>query len=375
MLGRRGRIVKLTAGLALALFVLTGTSLAAPGDKPGGTPAAAPVKPAAPVAPAAVAPPAPPPAAAAEPAAPAEPVKVKVGIFLTQLFDLDMAKRSFSANFWVWYLHPDKVYKPLDTVEVVNAKSSSIRFPSTTTKEEVMWEGEKKPIYWDQGKYSVTAFQDWDITNFPFDRQILHIQMEDGQNDTSQTIFVADAENSKIDDTVSVPGWTIESFKIKSRDSVYKTTYGDPTLQGNSTYSRVTAAITVKREGLRLLLSMFIGFFVAFLLTCLTYFLDTDFMAGARVGMCGGAIFASVGNKYVVDNMLPPVSTFTLADAIEASSFMVIILAILTVVVVRPIRESHPKTAWWINHAALGLNFFGYLGFNGFMIARAVFAH
>ena len=361
MVSLRSWVSKLGASLALAVFFFAGTCAAAPGDKPATTPAASSIEPAA--------------AATPADAAPAAPVKVKVGVFLTQLYDLDMAKRSFSANFWVWYLHPDKAYKPLDGVEVVNAKNSSIRFPSTTVKEEVMWEGEKKQIFWDQGKYSVTAFQDWDITNFPFDRQILHLQMEDGQNDATQTIFVADAENSKIDDTVSVPGWSIESFKIKSRDSVYKTTYGDPTLQGSSTYSRVTAAITVKREGLRLLCSMFIGFFVAFLLTCLTYFLDTDFMAGARVGMCGGAIFASVGNKYVVDNMLPPVSTFTLADAIELSSFMVIILAILTVVVVRPIRESHPKTAWWINHTALALNFFGYLGFNGFMIGRAVFAH
>ncbi len=304
-------------------------------------------------------------------AAPSEPVKVKVGIFITELYDLDMSKRAVSMNFWAWYLHPDKAYKPLDTVEVVNAKATSIKFSSVTSKDDVPWEGGKKQIFWDQGKYSVTAFQDWDVTNFPFDRQILHIQMEDGQNDSTQTIFVADVDNSKISDTVLVPGWTIESFKIKSRDSVYKTTYGDPTLQGSSTYSRVSAAITVRREGVRLLGSMFIGFFVAFCLTCLTYFLDTDWMAGSRVGMCGGAIFASVGNKYVVDSYLPPVSNFTLADAIEASTFAAIIFSILVVVVVKAIKEKRPKTANWVNNAGFMMNCFGYLAFNGVMIARA----
>ena len=362
MAGCRTRIRTLVAGIVVALVALSGSVAAAPADQPATGAAAAPV-----AAPAAAITPAPTP----EAAPPAEPTKVKVGIFVTQLYDLDMSKRSFSINFWTWYLHPDKAYKPLDNVEVVNAKTATIRFPSVTPKDEVAWEGEKKQIFWDQGKYSVTAFQDWDVTNFPFDRQILHIQMEDGQNDASQTVFLADAENSKIDDTVVVPGWTIESFKIKARDSVYKTTYGDPTLQGSSTYSRVTAAITVRREGLRLLGSMFIGFFVAFCLTCLTYFLDTDFMAGARVGMCGGAIFASVGNKYVVDNYLPPVSTFTLADAIEASTFTVIIFAILTVVVVRALRTNHPKTEHWVNGIAFMINCFGYLIFNGIMIARA----
>ena len=351
MAGFVARLQTLSAASLTALFLFSAGASAAPADQPAALP--------------------PPPAAEAAATAPTEPVKVKVGMFITQLYDFDMAKRSFSVNFWTWYLHPDKAYKPLDSIEVVNAKTATIRFPSVTPKDDVLWDGEKKQIFWDQGKYSATAFQDWDVTNFPFDRQILNIQMEDGQNDATQTVFVADAENSKIDGTVSVPGWTIESFKIKSRDSVYKTTYGDPTLQGSSTYSRITAAITVRRDGLRLLGSMFIGFFVAFALTCLTYFLDTDWMAGSRVGMCGGAIFASVGNKYVVDNYLPPVSTFTLADAIEASTFMVIIFSILVVVLVKAIKEKRPKTAEWINHIGFMINCFGYLAFNGVMIARA----
>ncbi|MEI6558168.1 MAG: hypothetical protein WCO00_07145 [Rhodospirillaceae bacterium] len=314
---------------------------------------------------------APPAATVAPPAPAAEPVKVKVGLFVTQLYDLDMAKRSFSTNFWAWYLHPDKIYKPLETVEIVNAKATTIKFTGVTSKDDVIIGGEKKQVFWDQGKYAVTAFQDWDVTNFPFDRQVLHLQMEDGQNDSSQTALIADVENSKIDSSVSVPGWIIESFKIKARDTVYETTYGDPTLQGTSSYSRVTASITVRREGVRLLGSMFIGFFVAFALTCLTYFLDTDWMAGSRVGMCGGAIFASVGNKYVVDNYLPPVSTFTLADAIEASTFMAIIFSIMVVVLVKAIKEKRPVLADWINHGGFMINCFGYLTFNGIMIARA----
>ncbi len=304
-------------------------------------------------------------------AAPAGPNKVKVGLFITQLYDLDMSRRSFSINFWAWFLHTDPTYKPLETVEIVNAKSTAIRFPSTTAKEDIKWQGETQKILWDQGKYAVTALQDWDVRNFPFDRQILHLQMEDGQNDSSQTILLADAENSKIDSSVFVPGWTIESFKIKARDTVYSTTYGDPSLQGSSAYSRITAAITLRRDGLRLLGSMFIGFFVAFALTCLTYFLDTDWMAGSRVGMCGGAIFASVGNKYVVDNYLPPVSDFTLADAIEVSTFVAIIFSILVVVLVKAIKGNQPILAEWINSAGFCINCFGYLAFNITLIARA----
>ena len=310
-------------------------------------------------------------ALAGEPAAAAVPERVKVGLFITQLYDLDIPRRSFNVSFWAWFLHADDKYKPLETAEIVNAKNTVVKFSSVTAKDDVEWNGHKSKLFWDQGKYTAVVSQDWEVASYPFDRQVLQIQIEDGQNDVSETIFEADTDNSRIDGSVSIPGWTIESFTIKARDSVYQTTYGDPTLQGTSTYSRVVAAITVKRNGLRLLCSTFIGFFVAFALTCLTFWLDTDMMAGSRIGLCGGAIFASVGNKYVVDNTLPPASTFTLSDAIEASTFLVILFAILVVVLVRALNPKHPRLAQWINYTGAALNTLGYLTFNGLMIARA----
>lgn len=315
-------------------------------------------------------PPAPP--VVTTPTPPAKPESVKVGLFLTQLYDLDMPRRSFNATFWAWFLHTNENYKPIDTVEIVNAKNSTIRFPSVTPENDVLWEGEKSKLFWTQGKYAATLSQDWDITKFPFDQQTLKIMFEDAQNDATQTVFVADSDNSKIDDAVKVPGWQIVSFDVKSGDAVYNTTYGDPTLQGNSTYSRITASILVKRDGIRLLGSMFIGFFVAFCLTFLTYFLDTEFMAGSRIGLCGGAIFASVGNKFVVDTSLPPASTFTLADAIEASTFCAIVFAILIVVLVRATQDRTPRLARGINAAGAVISAGSYITYNSMMILWAM---
>ncbi|MDR3516123.1 MAG: hypothetical protein P4M00_09915 [Azospirillaceae bacterium] len=302
----------------------------------------------------------------------AVPNKVKVGIYLTQLYDIDMAKRSFNATFWGWYQTTDGKYKPVDNVEVVNAKASSTKFSAVIPYNNIPWDGGNADVFWMQAKYNALLIQDWNIDSFPFDRQVLRISLEDSVNDESQTIFVADAENSKIDKEVRLPGWNIESFSIKSIDSVYDTTYGDPTLHGDSTYSRIVADITIKRAGLRILCSMFIGFFVAFTLVLLSYFMDAVGMAASRVGLSAGAIFAAIGNKYIIDNYLPPSSSFTLADGIELATFLAIIFGILVTVVIQWFKAHHPRTVRRINHYAAAFSVVAYAGFIGHLVNRAV---
>jgi len=52
---------------------------------------------------------------------------------------------------------------------------------------------------WSQAKFRATVHKQWDISSYPFDRQRLEVQLEEGENDASAIHFVADNENSKID--------------------------------------------------------------------------------------------------------------------------------------------------------------------------------
>ncbi|MDR3516124.1 MAG: hypothetical protein P4M00_09920 [Azospirillaceae bacterium] len=361
-------LVSASAALAIGLLLSLAASwaqAAAPAEKNGATtPVVSASKPVGTVATTAAPLPAPLPTAAA-------PDKVKVGIYITQLYDIDMAKRSFNATFWGWYQTTDGKYKPLDNVEIVNAKASLTKFGSVTTRDNIPWDGGNADVFWTEGKYNALLMQDWNVDNFPFDRQVLHINLEDGINDESQTIFVADEKNSKIDQELKLPGWVIESFSIKSVNNVYDTTYGDPTLQGVSTYSRVIADIVIKRAGLRILCSMFIGFFVAFTLVLLSYFMDAIGMAASRVGLSAGAIFAAIGNKYIIDNYLPPSSSFTLADGIELATFLAIIFGILVTVVIQWFKAHHPRTVKRINHWSAAFSVVAYVGFIGHLVYRA----
>ena len=54
-------------------------------------------------------------------AAPAGPETVRIGGFLTGLGDLDPAKKSFSASFWLWTVGPSEEGSTLDRLEFPNA--------------------------------------------------------------------------------------------------------------------------------------------------------------------------------------------------------------------------------------------------------------
>jgi len=304
-------------------------------------------------------------AAAGDPASPASPDQVRVGLYITQLYDFDQIKRAFTVTFWMWFVHNNARYLPLESVEVVNAKSTTLKFPSTSASEGGNWV---------QGKYTATIAHDWDVRDFPFDREHFEVVLEDGRFDANAVRLVADAANSRVDQSVSVLGWVLERFDIKSVDAVYDTTFGDPSLQGTSTYSRVIGTVTMKRQGWRLLLSLYVGFFVAFGLTLLVYLLDISAMVLPRISLCAGAIFAAVGNKYVIDNTLPPTPSFGLSDGIQITSFGAILLTIFLVVAIEGLRaRGAVERAATVNRWAGAVTAVVYFGINGAMVARVAF--
>jgi len=57
-----------------------------------------------------------------EAALPAGPERVVVGVYVTQIYDLDPAGGSFTASFWLWTRHRGGDIRPLDTIHILGAK-------------------------------------------------------------------------------------------------------------------------------------------------------------------------------------------------------------------------------------------------------------
>lgn len=274
-----------------------------------------------------------------------EPQKVKIGMFITNLFDLNFARRDLEAQFWVWFTHESADFDPKAEIEIINARSSQAL---VSYRDVVPNEG-----FWDQIKYSAILDQSWDVTEYPFDRQTIRIILESADADARTLKFVPDIEGTKLRRDLTLAGWKIEGMKIFSSSEFYETAYGDPTMSpvGPSIYPRITIEIDVKRNGWRLLLSTFIGFGLAIalagiVLTSSAFRHTGDVIdIGAQLAIGTGALFSTIGSGYILQSGLPPSTDFSLADAFQLTAFTVTFLTMLMIFVVHVLRRRRMRQA------------------------------
>ena len=146
----------------------------------------------------------------------ADPTAQTMGIYITSLRDFDVADDSFGVDYWLWSGHPPET-DPLGHVEFVNAKQVDIRLDRVA---------ERSEEYWSRQKVRATVLHDWDLSNFPFDRQALQIDLR--LADSGALAYRPDETESGFSDDIAPDGWRVTDFEIEERAVEYATTFGDP---------------------------------------------------------------------------------------------------------------------------------------------------
>ncbi len=244
--------------------------------------------------------------------------KTYFGVYPVGLYDFDLSHRNFKISFYAWWRTENKNYRPEKSVEITNASDYHSKFGTF---------GKNGNEYFTYIRYYATILHDWDIKHFPFDRQFLDVRMEDFA-DIDYVVFEPDEKESHIHKELTLQGWDIIGLRLKKSTTQYETNFGDSSTP-HGEFSRLTFVIEIKRQGWRPFFNYFIGFFIAFFLCNMIYLVHPKDLS-ARASLSLGAIVTSVGNKYVLDQILPNTSQFTLADAIQITTFVMITIAILS---------------------------------------------
>ena len=85
----------------------------------------------------------------------------------------------------------------------------------------------------------------------------------------------------------------------------------------------------IERNAWGLFLKIFIGMYISFLIA-MVGFAPNPSEVEPRFGLPVGGLFAAVGNKYIIDSILPESASFTLVDILHSLTFFTI-FAILVV--------------------------------------------
>lgn len=290
------------------------------------------------------------------------PDTVKLGVFFNSVYDLNLAEKSFTADFWIWYNYKNDSINPLESVEISNAKESEFQ------SEDIEKIGN---VNWATHKCKATIKKEWNLKNFPFDKQELHVEIEDAIYDSEQLIYIADSSNSKYDKNIYLDEWKIKSFSVNHIEKSYETTYGNPELSGSSEYPGLRATFVLERDGVGLFFKLFVGIFVAYLISLSVFFMGPE--NPERFGMIVGALFAGVANKYIVESLMPQTVILTLPDKIHNLTFIYIIFhLIITVFAFRLSVKEKMKLGWRVDIICFLLSIISYIAINFYWVAEAI---
>jgi hypothetical protein len=254
-----------------------------------------------------------------------------IGLFVNSVYDFRLEDKSFMADFWMWMNYRNDSLEFHDAIEIPNSKT--VEFSHYNVEK-------KGTVNWATQKCKAQVMYNWDISKFPFDEQRLRIELEDAKYEASQVVYQADTLNSKIDSSFDSNEWQMKTFKVWSDVRTHETTYGNPELTGSSHYPRVIVEVVIRRNSSwRMLTKMLTGAYVAFLISCLVFFVSSE-NQDSRFGLCVGGLFAAIGNKYIVESVVPSSATTTLMDNVHNLTFTFILLIVGIIIISLLLYES-----------------------------------
>jgi len=243
----------------------------------------------------------------------AQPDTVRVGSFVISVHDINFHDKEYTIRFWLWFLYDNPEFDFTTQLDIPNAKTIE---PPESIIDTV--DGKT----WVMLKMKCTMKENWSVQDFPFDKQHLRVQIENSILDNTVLIFDPDHAGSKFDDEEAIDGWAIRNFAVSVRENTYATGFGDPRPgKDHQTFSQFTIDLDIERSAWGLFMKIFLGMFIAFFIALISFTPHPSEME-PRFGLPVGGLFAAVGNKYIIDSLLPESSNFTLVDTLHALTFI-----------------------------------------------------
>ena len=250
----------------------------------------------------------------------AQPDTVKAGSYIISVHDINFHDKEYTVRFWLWFLHRNPEFDFTTQLDITNAKS--IEQP-----EAIIDSIQKKT--WVMMKMKCVMKENWQVHDFPFDKQHLKMKIENSIYDINSLVFKTDTEGSKFGDEETIDGWTISNFKISAGVNEYATGFGDSRpSRSKQFFSELLIEMDIEREAFGLFMKIFIGMYIAFLISMLSFTPHPSELE-PRFGLPVGGLFAAVGNKYIIDSLLPETSHFTLVDTLHSLTFMIIFMTLV----------------------------------------------
>ncbi len=267
------------------------------------------------------------------------PRRVYVGAYAFNVPQLDLSSNAYLVDFWLWFRwHGDDI-DPTRTYEFMNLYEGwdVLRQPiytdeSNNPRAESLGDGWHYQVFHVQARFG----RPFDVRAYPFDTQQLVIAIEDGDQTTSDMVYVPDPGTTAVDPQLQIPGWILDRVTATTSETVYPTNFGDPRRPiGADRYARFSYTMHLRRPVVGYLATTLLPIAIVMLITLVVFMIPFRYFEG-RLGLGITSLISAVALQLTAAGDLPKTGYLVLLDHVYNLCYLVIFIATVeSVVVVR----------------------------------------
>ena len=252
------------------------------------------------------------------------PSEVYVGAYINDVKDVDLASNSFSLDLYVWMRWTDPDINPVVSVDPVNPKDAWLLETPLYDEPIQLADGSYYSIIRYLGGFTTKL----PVEDYPFDKQVLKVMLEESSMTSSELVFLPDTESETLaNPDLVLPGWNYDKPKISVTNEPYPGNWGNTDQASGLAYSRVILELEVHRPAVTSAIKMFFPLALVLLTGVLTFYLRPS-MVESKIGIAITALLTLVALQFTVMGALPSVGYLTMIEIIYAVSYMFVLFTL-----------------------------------------------
>ena len=221
-----------------------------------------------------------------------------IGSYITNVSDIDLLEDRFSIEMLVWSLwNGDQASDPSDSLIVLNGiyDDDIQRFDKVRSTSQ----GDGT---WALHRVRTAVVNRWNLKNYPFDDQLLHVEI--GLDDPLENVQleVAEPDPIAVSPGLHLPGWLLKESSAYPTSLSLMSNLGTQTRPGQDIHRQPTISfdIEIERRSLLYLAPDFLGYILAIGLCCLSLVISRS-----RDDLILAAVVSAAGNYVFIASKLP----------------------------------------------------------------------
>ncbi|MCO6480536.1 MAG: hypothetical protein J5I94_28090 [Phaeodactylibacter sp.] len=263
----------------------------------------------------------------AQPAPDAGAQKVYAGIYLMNLYDLNINEHSFNADFYLWFKWKGE-RSPMNIEFVNSVEKWGFTQADFSEEPELLPDG-----YWYNGmRIEGRFYHPFALYDFPLDRHQLRIHIENVDYPQDSLVYLPDSTGAFIRDGFQMPGWTVEGCTMGNRTNRYQSNFGE-SRKASVSFSNFTFELSISRPLNYFLLKLMLPLLIVIIASLGALFIHPALL-DARISLPIGGLLTSVFLQQSYNSALPDVGYMVLMDKIYLLGYALIVCIMLRAILV-----------------------------------------